>query len=334
MLGAGLVTITGVTTVMLQGDEDMATPRWFGLFVPGRDANAVDAIIAPLVRRPTVGAYFVKLDSEFTTRTLQSFAVKGLTPFLTLEPWGWKNKPFEMLPELSLARFNDGAYDEQLYRIAAQIAAFDAPVLLRLAHEFNGHWYPWSVGQNGNTAQDYVAFWKRVRAIFGAAPKIRWVWSCAAINKLRDVAPDIATLWPGDEFVDFAGTTGYGWEADARATYAKTFAKIATFTDKEFIIPEMGAQNGTNAVGVPAEAWTASMTSYLRENPRIRGFVWFHIGPEQNATGDYRLSQPEVFAALNKVLTGVPIGSNRLWRTNMSVPSATTLRSPVNGPVK
>jgi hypothetical protein len=26
--------------------------------------------------------------------------------------------------------------------------------------EFNGSWYPWSIGVNGNTAADYVAAWR------------------------------------------------------------------------------------------------------------------------------------------------------------------------------
>lgn len=296
--------------------------RWYGVFVPGRDLALLDQVTAPLVRRPAVGAYFVKLTGGFGIETLQRFDSRGLTPFLTLEPWFWDSRPMDMRPELALREFIAGRYDAELGKIAAMIAAFDKPVYLRLAHEMNGHWYPWAVGQNGNTAAEYIAFWNRVRAIFAQATKIRWVWACAAINNLRITAPDLSTVWPGDDRVDFAGTTGYGWDKDAATTYGKTFTKLATITERDFVIPEMGAQNGINQAGVPAPQWTKSLAGYLEATPRIRGFVWFHIGPEERATGDYRLYDTGVIEALNDVLQAVPIVSNTALRTPTGALSA------------
>ncbi|MET1008101.1 MAG: glycosyl hydrolase [Propionibacteriaceae bacterium] len=316
-LAGAALTITGVTAYSLLAEDDVYPPnRWFGVFTPGRDLALLDEVIKPLAKQPSAVGYFVKLNSEFTGAMLEKFALRGLTPFLTLEPWLWNSKPTQMLPELSLKSLNAGTYDEDLRRIAQVVATFNRPVMIRLAHEFNGHWYPWSVGQNGNTAADYIAFWRHVRDIFSIAPHVRWVWATAAMHALRRGAPDIATCWPGDALVDFAGTTGYGWEKDAHTTYHRTLSKIATFTNKDFIIPEMGAQNGVNKAGTPAPQWTASLIPYLRDNPRIRGFVWFHIGaPGEGATGDYRLRDQRVQSALNRVLDEVPIASNTAMRT-------------------
>jgi hypothetical protein len=215
-----------------------------------------------------------------------------------------------MDPAFSLAALMGGSQDERLRRLAASIRDYDKTVYLRLAHEMNGHWYPWAVGQNGNTPEQYVAFWKYVRDIFAIAPKIRWVFSTASVNGLRPISPPIASVYPGDDLVDFAGTTGYGWDASAEVTYSRTFAALANVTDRPFLIPEMGAQNGVNKAGVTGLQWTQSLGPYLSANPRIQGFVWFHIDPAIGATGDYRLSDPDVIASLNRVLQDVPITTN------------------------
>jgi hypothetical protein len=47
--------------------------------------------------------------------------------------------------------------------------------------------YPWAVGNNGNTASDYVAAWRYVRAIFARfhADNVQWVWNRTRSAMLR-----------------------------------------------------------------------------------------------------------------------------------------------------
>lgn len=296
--------------------------RWFGLFVPGRDLLPLDVLTTQLIAKPAVAGYFVRFDSRFTVETLDRFGDRGITPFLTLEPWMVGMKAQVMDPAFNLPTLNTGTHDQDLARIAAAVALYGDPVYLRLAHEMNGHWYPWAVGQNGNTAADYLQFWKRVRGIFSdaGASNVKWVWSCAAVQGLRMGAPDVASVFPGDDQVDYAGTTGYGWDIDAQTTYGKTFTKLEAITSADFLIPEMGAQQPVNKVGVTSIDWTRSLAEYLRTHPRIRGFVWFDIDPSIGATGDYRLSgNPGTITALNELITQVPIISNTL----MSEPNST-----------
>ena len=83
-------------------------------------------------------------------------------------------------------------------------------MLLRFAHEMHDHpEYPWAVGNNGNTASDYVAAYRYVHAIFERfhADNVQWVWNP---NTLGDAAPAtyVATyqsVYPGDDVVDWIG---------------------------------------------------------------------------------------------------------------------------------
>ncbi len=59
----------------------------------------------------------------------------------------------------------------------------------------NGNWYPWSVGVNQNTAEQYRAAWTRMHSIVSEqAPHVRFVWAppnaiTEALGILRTVTP-------------------------------------------------------------------------------------------------------------------------------------------------
>ncbi len=77
----------------------------------------------------------------------------------------------------------NGAYDGYIRQFALAAKQWGRPFLLRLAHEMNGTWFPWSTGAgnpNRNNPADYVAMWEHVHDIFTSvgATNARWVW-CA-----------------------------------------------------------------------------------------------------------------------------------------------------------
>lgn len=310
VLVAGAAITLGGGAIAL--DASRRDPLWLGLFVPGAPTEALP-VAATLARTPLLLGYFVKLNSKFSVETLEQLAAAGTIPYLTLEPWLWEFRSGDLPADFSLGDLLSGSRDGDLRRIAEAVASYDRPVYLRLAHEMNGHWYPWAVGQLGNTAEQYINLWRHVRDIFSIAPRIRWVWACAGTHSVRTEAPAIENMWPGDDLVDLAGTTGYGWDKNAAATYEPTFTRLAAITDRPFIIAEMGADGAVNDAGVTGTEWLATLPDYLRNNPRIRGLVWHDIGPQQRATGNYRLTQQSILDALNLALEDTPIAGNAGW---------------------
>jgi hypothetical protein len=90
-----------------------------------------------------------------------------------------------------------GAYDDAYTRVAQAIANFGAPVVsVRIGHEMNGDWYPWSAvdGNTHNaTPANYIATFKRIAQIvrkYNPHTLIEW---CANIQ------PSVPT-WPDSRY--------------------------------------------------------------------------------------------------------------------------------------
>ena len=81
-------------------------------------------------------------------------------------------------PRYALARITRGDFDAFIDESARAAKATGVPIYLRFAHEMDGPYYPWSVGQNGNTSTDFIEAWRRVVRRFRAAgaDNVRWVW--------------------------------------------------------------------------------------------------------------------------------------------------------------
>jgi hypothetical protein len=101
-------------------------------------------------------------------------ASNGQTPFDTIEfkPEGSKTD------NTVLARIADGKYDDLIRAQAQAVKAFGKPIMIRIFHEFNGDWYPWSI-RNKEDIQHFVDAWLHVQTIFNKeeANNARWVFA-------------------------------------------------------------------------------------------------------------------------------------------------------------
>lgn len=126
----------------------------------------------------------------------------------------WKGTPYEvvfttpMIPRdgSSLARCGAGAYDEHWRRFAATFVYAQRPAaLIRLGHEFNHTFYPWTA--SGGREQDYAECFRRVVDVTRSVPgsKLRFVW-----NVLSGVeTANVEAAYPGDAHVDVIGLDLY-----------------------------------------------------------------------------------------------------------------------------
>ncbi|MBV9328019.1 MAG: beta-mannanase [Chloroflexi bacterium] len=231
--------------------------------------------------------------SAFDVSDLEAVAARGSIPLITWEPWtGVPQSPPD--PNWSLrASVLSGRSDAYIESWARGLAAYGGPVLLRFAHEMNNQpVYPWAVGNNDNTASDYVAAWDYVRATFARfhADNVQWVWNP---NTMGDATPAsyVATyqsLYPGDDAVDWLGldifNTGpnldWGrprWQTFGQAL-AAPYAAVTSVSDKPLILPEVGS---TETGGSKAAWISQALGSELPQFPRVRALVWFDVNKEQ-----------------------------------------------------
>jgi hypothetical protein len=271
------------------------------LQVPKSDPHNFVTLASEAGCDPGLFSMFVKPDSDFTAAKLMAVDSVGAHPFVTLEPWSYKSKPGEVeQPKYSLKSVADGWHDAAFERLAEEMARYGKPVFLRFAHEMNGFWYPWGSGVNGNTPDEYLRAWRHVHDLFSRTPgiKLRWVWSPNIVQGVQPDAPALENFYPGDDLVDYVGLTGYGKGESAGETFDRSMDQLTKLTHRPVIISETGADR------VGKLAWIKSFGPWLREHPRVRGFLWFNTTPASTgATGDYRFNvSPQHIAAFREML--------------------------------
>jgi Glycosyl hydrolase family 26 len=239
--------------------------------------------------------------SAFDPADLQKVAAAGAVPMITWEPWASAGPD----PAWSLrAAILSGAHDAYIDSWAQGLAGYGRPVLLRFAHEMTDQpRYPWAVGVNGNTAADYVAAWRHVRAIFDRYPtgNVRWVWS----PQIKGDAPAAAyaPVYPGDDLVDWLGldvfNTGPGldWGAPRWRSFSEVlgppYAALTRLSDKPIVLAEVGSSEHG---GSKADWISRALTEELPAFPRVRALVWFDITKEHEDAWTVS-SSPSAFAA-------------------------------------
>jgi beta-mannanase len=227
---------------------------------------------------------FIRLDSSTTAQTVKNMQAAAMTPFITLEPWRGGFRSGDHDPGDSLAQLADGRYDAQLVKQARALTAYHGPIYFRFAHEMNAPWYPWGSGTNGNTAREFVNVWRHVHVLFSniSGLDLRWVWSPLSVQSTGANAP-LAPLYPGDNYVDYLGLTGYEHvAATAAATFDQTLTELGVLSRKPIILSEIGAD------GPNKSKWLGSLGDYLVHRAEIAGFVYFDTTQASTgATGDY-----------------------------------------------
>ncbi|MCW2524345.1 MAG: glycoside hydrolase, family 26 [Frankiales bacterium] len=300
--------------VLIGGDAVTRLPShrpFFGIDVPNADPQAVTALAAKLGTTPTVTSVFLKLDSRSVSQVLGAIP-PAMTPFITLEPWSrtsvWDGKSkVSGQPQYSLASIIDGSHDAALTTLARQLGALHRTVYLRFAHEMNGSWYPWAAAVNGNSPAEYQQAWRHVHDLLApiAGDLVKWVWSPNIVSGVGPGAPSLASLYPGDAYVDYLGLTGYSHGASVVDTYCPTLSALTGLSDKPVVLSEIGS-DGSNKV-----SWLRDLGGFIKANSEITGFVYFNTSPQTTgATGNYRIDQQSADVnALRSTLTDLGLRS-------------------------
>jgi hypothetical protein len=229
----------------------------------------------------------------FDRADFDAVAARGSVPLVTWEPWSGSPSDTQD-PTWSLAGgILAGRYDAYIDSWARGLSAYGRPVFLRFAHEMHHtSLYPWAVGVGGNTAEQYVAAWKRVRAIFARYPtsNVIWVWSP---NSLGDApasayAPVYRSVYPGDDQVDWLGLDVYNtgpmlsWGAPRWRSVSEALGPMYDALTAISPRPLLLAEVGSTEVGGSKPDWiTSALGAEVARFPRVRALVWFDVNKEQ-----------------------------------------------------
>ena len=194
-----------------------------------------------------------------------------------------------------------GKYDNQLRQQAKGIALINDPVFMTFDHE---------VDQPARMAlgepAEFIAAWRHLHDIYeqeGATNAI-WVWVILGWAPSLHVA---ATLWPGNDYVDWiswdiynqSGCRGAGIEPGLASSFEQDVRLVSTWIHdvgprigmdptKPWMISEAGSVFYPDDAAKTAD-WYTAIPDVLRANPQIAAVtLWDHDG---HLGCDYRFDQ-------------------------------------------
>ncbi|MDO4281257.1 MAG: glycosyl hydrolase [Peptococcaceae bacterium] len=207
----------------------------------------------------------------------------------------------------------EGKYDTYIRSLAKDIARFGHPVLFRPFNEMNGDWCNYSAYWSARDCDTYIELYRYLYNIFeeeGANKNTLWIW-----NPNERSFPNFAwnyedNYYPGDEYVDIIGLTGYNtgdyydgetWRS-FKEIYDPIYAKIAPQYKQPLMITEFSSSD----YGGDKAQWVEDMFTDLKHYPRIKAAVWWN-GADKDADGNiarsyYIDNNAKAFRALCKHL--------------------------------
>jgi hypothetical protein len=217
---------------------------------------------------------------KFPTSPLESIRQHGSIPVLS---WSSQSIPSTKVePDFQLSDVISGRYDSYIREFATAAKAWNHPFFLRFNWEMNGNWFPWHEGVNGNQAGESVRAWRHVHDIFTAvgASNVTWVW-CPNIEYSGSTS--LASLYPGDAYVDWTGIDGYNWGTNpAKPDRWKSFETVYKPTYRKIVEtvapgkPMMIGEVASTEYGGSKAAWIKDMLAKIpTDYKQIRAVLWF-----------------------------------------------------------
>ncbi len=271
------------------GEE--APLRW-GIFKPNVLRTTWDTLTSLEERLdyqfPVILDYAWNLDSVETL--LPKAAKEQRTVELTLQP---PLTPPADGTNIVLNTLN-GKYDDYFKGYAQRVASSGKPVLFRLCNEMNGDWCQYSALNTCRDAELFVLFYRYVYHIFeenGALKNTIWIWNPNCISYPGYDWNHALCYYPGDEYVDVVGLTGYNtgtyyYDIGERwlgfhEIYDSLYADYCSWFGQPLMITEFSC----SSFGGDKLAWVEEMLQDISGFPRIKVAIWWD-GVDLDANGN------------------------------------------------
>lgn len=307
------------------GDSSNAS-IYYGVYALGYPLNmdAVKQFEANADRRASIIMYYQGWGTSnnhpyFNSHNADLVRSHGSIPMITWQPQDYVKEIVQ--PNFALSKIINGNYDKYITQYARDVKNWGHPLFLRLAHEMNGNWYPWSEQINGNKPGEYVAMWKHVHDIFTkeGVKNVTWVWTPNNTDQ-HGKGGNLTSFYPGNEYVDWVGIDGYNYGTSKGGKYQNfadvfynAYHEIVGFTDKPMMIGEMAS----SPVGGDKAKWVSdAYTKFIPNDfPKIKAVIWFNENKEQ----DWRIeSSREVQFAFSQSINSGLYATNSFNKINNS----------------
>lgn len=256
-------------------------------------ASHLDAVREWTGTRQAIAVFYVDMarsDSEIdrTIDTLEYIWNRGQVPHMFWQPNFGADGGGAQAVAKSVA---NGEYDDRLESWAKAVAEWairptdvpDRRAYINLAPEFNGDWVPWAVATGGTTPEDFVGMWRRIYDALAdeglESHHVQWVWT---VNRTSSEAIDFDRCYPGDDYVDWTGITGYNWSnwggwKSPSELYDRMLENVRDVTSRPVAFGEFGCSSACEAGHCPGrkDRWIGDVYDYMAERD-VRMACWFN----------------------------------------------------------
>lgn len=263
---------------------DDADLTW-GLFEPSVSGQSIRGLLdvqKELSHRFDIVLCYSNIYEDYTENniynTLSRLWENGSVVELTLQtqlydPLSQNNMVYDVL---------DGKYDDFLHAYAADVARFGHPVLFRPFNEMNGDWCNYSAYWTARDCSTYVELYRYIYSIFEeevANKNTLWVWNPNEKSFPAFAWNNADNYYPGDEYVDIVGLTGYNtgdyYDGETWRSFNEIYDSIYAQMAPQYEQPLMITEFACSSYGGDKAAWVEDMFEQLEHYPRIKAAVWW-----------------------------------------------------------
>lgn len=202
----------------------------------------------------------------------------------------------------NLYKILDGEYDDYFKEYAEKLKGFKHPVLFRLNNEMNGDWCEYSSYHFSKDTDIFTESWKHIHDIFeeNGVDNVLWVWNPHDISFPDFNWNNYLNYYPGDEYVDIVGLTGYNngtyYPGEVWRDFEEIYDPIYDEYTEIFQQPLMITEFSANSIGGDKIAWINDMFDKMKKYDRIKVAIWWNgIDWDENMEPAriYRLDESE-----------------------------------------
>jgi hypothetical protein len=263
-----------------------------------RDPNAVRSFASRAGRMPASWTMWSDWGSRhskrFPTSMARSLIDMGVTPMV----W-WQ--PVREIGSCAFARHRliaRGRYDRYIRQWARDAKSVRATVIVRWAQEINGSFFPWGVGNCGNSTRAYKSAWRHIVRIFHrvGATNVKFAWTVSNKPRCRPgPCNPYRRYFPGARFIDYAGFSSFNWGSHHGKWVTMpdgieaTYRKVRAITRKPIIVIELATNTGSRSK--PDWIRNGYPAVYSRF-PGIKGVSYLNVDLRRIGHPDWSLNTP------------------------------------------
>ncbi len=169
----------------------------------------------------------------------------------------------------------------------------------------NGDWYAWGGAATAKAPPGTSKSWQRMHRIFGeeGADNVSWVWSPNWNSRPDATWNQIQTYYPGDDYVDWVGVSGYACSTQPPGQMFDNFYDEYG-SRKPIMISEVGV---VDHGGRTKADWIASFAAWVKTKPAVGAVVWFDTDTHPGSTEKWRIDSDKQALAAYKAMADDPV---------------------------